>query len=295
MTASVRIPCSQPAHWQAALAATDDVACRCADGHPLLHWRGAAGALLRPAGPDPRDVTDLVERLFVPVAYLCRFAHSLHTLGRLEPRGSGELKQALTDPDSFLHFEYMLHVAAKLAERDYPVDFVGRTGKKAPDIEVPSEQVAFEVRARGDKSPRKSLADDFTHAEEKFGVHLQRDDRRDWIGLLAVDLGVCGSPSLPDVARVGPNLSALSTELTSGLANADRVAGALVTWVGFERKKTDERDTIGPFGTSGWRMREGCDAPECLSSTFSSLERASGELARRGVSDRPDPRRSRRR
>ena len=53
----------------------------CKSGHPLLHWRAQAEALLAEAAR-PENLTDLVERFLVPAAYLCRLAHSLGNLAK---------------------------------------------------------------------------------------------------------------------------------------------------------------------------------------------------------------------
>lgn len=290
MTAPYIVPSSRSDDWRAALHSTRDWAARCDPGHPLLYWREQT-ELVRTGTASPKDMTELVERYLVPATYLCRVSHSAVHFGAVGVEIGTELQQALRDPGSFIPFEHVLYLASRLGHAGHGAEFVGQQVRKAPDLRVPGDRLVIEARARGPGAPRAPLRSDFEHAEAKFAEELARSDRQGWVGMLAVDLGVCGTPSLPDVARLGPDLVELGREIMDELAHAKLVTGVLVTWVGPVKAATDRGASVGMSGCSGWRMREGVPVPASIADAFDSFEKWSGKVARRSAADKKDPRR----
>lgn len=283
------IPSSRPRDWQAALSTTESLLDRCGASHPLRYWRERTAALLGlfPDSddhvPEVEDATALYERFLVPAAYLCRFAHSLRSIDRNDHGARRELKQ-IADGDGFFHLEYMLHLASRIGASGYSVSLLGPRGTPAADLQI-DEAVLIECRARGGRAPRATLKDDFAHAQTKFAAHRSRGN--DMLGVLALDLGVCGSPALPELGRLGPRLSDLHSEMRDGLAMHEAVDGVVVTWVALEQRPTEAGQVVGPIGCSGWVLRDGLAQVPGVTTVFDPWDAAT-EIAIRTTPDGPD-------
>lgn len=280
------IPSSRSSHWRSALDRTAGWANRCSPGHPLLYWRAQAESLLAQRAT-PTSVDEVVEQLLVPATYLCRLAHSLTVLAPTGDAYDSELGHALNEPGSFLAFEHVLHLGSRIKWSGHDIAFAGLGSRKAPDLIVPAARVAIEARARGLAGARKPLRKDFDHAEAKFEEEFSRVDRSGWVGILAVDLGVCGTPSMPNVARLGPELGATEADLDDELAIARRVGGAVITWVGPASHRDGDVTNIGMTSCSGWRMSAGYPAPSPIAAAFDPWERNAREVAWRTAPDKP--------
>lgn len=276
-------------HWQAALDATAACAARCRAGHPLRSWRACTEELIG-IGAQPPSLEAFVERLVVPATYLRRFGQSLNALGSMTGRPRAELG-ALRDADGFMHLEYLMYLAWRIGAAGETVTVVGQKTEPAPDLEVAAWRYAIECTARGPRSPRHPFNDDFEHAQAKFEAFFHTAGRAAYWGVLATDLGVCGSPSLPNIARLGSRLDATHDDVVACLEKYPRVDVLLLTWSTVEVVTQTDHITVGLVNHAGWISRDGgIDLPG-LTNEFDRWEDRSPDVARRTAVDGRDPRR----
>jgi hypothetical protein len=287
MLLAYEIPSSTSSDWRRALDVTAPLAGKCEPGHPLLSWRATAEKLLACTAGAP-SLEALAEDLVIPASYLCRLSRSLADAPAIGGRVRSEIKSAM-DADGFFHLEYLLFLAARITASGAPVEVIGQIDAKAPDLALPEGRVVLECTARGRKLARASLYDDFEHARQKFHVHLARADRSGWRGVLAVDLGIVGSPSLSNIGRSGWDLSQLTDEIDSGLAANPIVSAVLITWASVEVTPAG----IGAVGCTGWRGRSADETLPGVTDVFRPWDARRRDVAVRTERDRPDPRRAR--
>lgn len=286
------IPSSRPEHWTDALRATDELAAACPPGHPLRLWRKRTIELLVGGVIPARNKADFAERWMVPVGYLCRLAASLRASSAYGPGFANELKTA-SNSTEFLHFEHLAALALRIFQRGYRIEVVGKPGCASPDLVVHEHQYAIECRARGDRPPRTALAHDFTHAHRKFAADFGAPSRAGYRGVLALDLGVCGSPDFPDVGRLGPVLDDLEREIVVRLGDTSSlVAAVLVTWTSIGRDPVAGEHAIGPRVASGWITREGLRDLPGVTDLFAPWAQRLAAVAYRALPDGRDPRRA---
>ena len=245
-----RIPSSRPDDFRRAIEHTSPIAAKCGSRHPIHGWRESAtgAACVLDKGPirgdaDRDAIAALLEYVFLPAARLCRLAYSLGVIDAepmLAATVHDEIRQ-LPDPDHFFHGEYVLHIATKAVRRwECPVVLVPTQAHvRTPDIAIDRHRIAIECRAHEIIDIQEwSFWEDFDHAQAKFRGWLA--SRPGWLGVLAVDLGAIGSPSLPDSCRSGPDLSVVARNIDDGLRRHPDVAAAAVTWVGAVCEPSDD-------------------------------------------------------
>lgn len=259
MVTPYRIPCSRPEHFQRAIEVVEAHFSNLNGAHPCRRWLDAArpftGAAHRNIGDPslPASADAVFQRFasdeFMPAARLCRLARSLDDLARLKGSPGEELTQMRSDADGFFHGEFLLHVASKLAHAGAVVEVIPREGmsRKTPDIALPAAGVAIEVVSHERVESVTSTTDDFQHADSKFTQYFVRD-RADWFGVIGVDLGFRGSPTLPDLGLAGPtyetilNDMMLNFEMYAKAANdrAERefVDALILSWTSVECRQS---------------------------------------------------------
>lgn len=243
------------------------------DKHPVRHWLAAAGNIAATIAsgtvPDWTDeqagMEDWLENSVLPAQMLCRLAKSFVEIGRIA--GHGQELQQMRDPGHFAHSEFLLYIAVRIACMSGVEVHLIRAVKsgKRPDLEVPAERYAIECTARTRKVPGARLKEDFEHASSKFEDYLAPPDRANWVGLLATDLGLCGSESLPNIGRIGPDLSKVTEDARANFHDHPQVNGLLITWATLEIR--DGR--LSPVFVSGRLAREDeINLPPSLKATF---------------------------
>lgn len=268
------IPSSRAEHFRESIAIVNALQLRLQDTkgakHPLHHWLAAADRVATtletgqlPGDPDrtleeDTDLIRFIEATFVPATRLCRLANSLKIATQLGPFARKEV-QALALLDDFYHSEYVLHIASKImATCGLEAKVIDRGSRAAPDLAFPEEQFCIECTARGNergRSPRKGLASDFDHAGEKFASFLP--EYPGWVGVLAVDLGFVGGPTLPNIGRAGPSLDEFSLEVDAGFQHRKEVSMFVGTMISAEASPvgpdTKAGITLKPKEASAWR------------------------------------------
>jgi hypothetical protein len=203
-----------------------------ASGHPIEGWIRAAervaATLVAGRLPDGTDLPKYVESDFIPASRLVRLAWGLEHLEHVGGAVKRELKQMIRDRDHLYHSEYVIHLAVRLSNNGQREVEVVPTAGGTPDLAVPSEKFCIECSTRETSSTRQSLKEAFEHADAKFKIYLA--DKSDWLGVVAVDLGLCGSPSFPEIGKIGPSLRELSADLDTNFELFPRVSVAIVGW-----------------------------------------------------------------
>jgi hypothetical protein len=218
--------------------------------HPVQAWLAAADRMAfeldrgldigDPRLPPSRDPAfqSFAEDIVAPAARLCRLSLSLQAAGCLGTAVDQEIR-GLAQREHFLHSDYVLFVGTRLSVHGgAKVRVVRQRGKDgpAPDLELEEEQACIECRARGDagRAPTEDLRDDFAHATRKFASYMS--DKPGWSGVLALEMGFIGSPTLPDVGRVGPRHRVSTQDAREQFRQHPLVAAFLNTWFTVEAR-----------------------------------------------------------
>jgi len=209
---------------------------RWASAHPIEVWIAAAervaSTLASGKLSDGTDLAKYVEFDLIPAARLVRLAWGLERLEHIGGAVKRELNQMVRDRDHLYHSEYLIHLAVRISENGQREVEVVATAAGTPDLAIPSENFCIECVTREISSTRQSMKEAFEHADAKFKVYLA--GKPDWLGVVAVDLGVCGSPSFPEIAKIGPSLQELSADLDMNFALFPSVSAAIVGWIAAE-------------------------------------------------------------
>lgn len=215
-------------------------------GHPALTWVTAARAMAHgdfskdPSLPsDPDEMMEaFVNRYAMPAMRLCRLERSRRELGRLGGAVHDEVR-AMREPGEFFHGEHLLHLATGLAELfEVAVRVVDRDRAARPDFEIEAWRVAVEVKAREQGDARSTTASHFNNAAKKMREYLRGRDA--WHGVLALDLGFVGSPTLSSIGKVGPRLSDLLPDLDDNFISGEPLDAVIVTMQTTEYRRRDD-------------------------------------------------------
>jgi len=229
---SVGIRLDSPERFREAIERVRSYSRRWASGHPIERWTAAAervaATLSAGIAPEGTELSTYVESDFIPASRLVRLAWGLERLEHIGGAVSRELKQMVRDRDHLYHSEYVLHLAARLSNNGQRDVEVVATSAGTPDLAIPSEKFCLECVTREMSSTREMLKEAFEHADAKFKVYLA--DKPNWLGVVAADLGFCGSPSLPEIGKLGPSLQKLSSDLEVNFGLFPRISAALIGW-----------------------------------------------------------------
>lgn len=241
------------------------------------------------------------EDVFMPAVRLCRLARSLQDLALLGGAPGEELGQMRVDPDGFFHGEYLLHIGTKLAFlQQTEVIVVPRGGKashKTPDIALPCHQVAIELLAHEHVAAFASTTHDFEHADAKFSCYFTHA-HGEWIGVVGIELGFRGSPTLPDLGLLGPRHDVISADIRanfemyaslardSGGRHYGHVNALLLTWTSAECEERCCPDGVSavlfPTDVSGLEYAPGFPRrSRALDDTFHAFPRTPDRTAYR--------------
>lgn len=230
-------------------------------GHVLHGWLHAAKVLIAcyRSGQWPGDLAlgatedqgaaEFATRVMSPAFRLCRLDRALRALPQLAGSVDEELELLLAAPPSFHHAEVVLHLATGLAELlDTPAAIVPRSDdEKRPDFDLPALRVSFEVKAKEEGNPDGTHKKVFRSATRKFRAYLA--DKPGWRGVMALDLGFRGSPSLPSIGGKGPDLVTLERNLSNNLNASPDAALVLMNTVALDPPEAPEA-SIRPVETS---------------------------------------------
>ena len=183
---------------------------------------------------EDQDVADFAESIMSPVFRLCRLSRALKAVERLEGPVDEEIGLLLRGGPSFHHAETVLHLATGLAEvLATRAAIVPRCdADKRPDFDLPDLRISFEVKAKEEGNADGTHRKVFRSAAKKFDRYLA--NKNGWHGVLALDLGFRGSPSLPTMARKGPDLRLLEANTAGGLEHGPDAALVLLDTVEVE-------------------------------------------------------------
>lgn len=230
-------------------------------GHVVQQWLAAARTLREchdtgawPGDPtlgptEDQGVADFAEKVMSPVYRVCRLARSLKALEHLGGAVDEEIGLLLRGDHHFHHAETVLHLATGLAEvLATRAAIVPRSDTdKRPDFDLPDLRISFEVKAKEIGNADGTHKKVFRSATKKFERYL--NDKPGWHGVLALDLGFRGSPSLPAIASKGPDLRVLEANLAANLVSGPDAVLVLMNTVAVEPTGVGG-GVIGPVETS---------------------------------------------
>ncbi|MCC7541104.1 MAG: hypothetical protein IT379_33100 [Deltaproteobacteria bacterium] len=212
----VEIPASRAEDYERAINCVERLG-PWSTSHPISDWIDAARTVsgwlrgaTQPSAPtsDRGSVLSFLANTCVPAMRLCRLCWALENAGRLENAGL-VVKEMQGNPVAFRHAVFVLYVGVKIALVTHRTVRAIPTGnEKAPDLAVPSENLAIECKAHEGLAMKESLRDGIGHASEKL-----QGTYRGWFGCAAIDLGVVESGTMQIEGRPLLNLADYEADL----------------------------------------------------------------------------------